>query len=91
MHSPDLLLTMIRAEYRELPGLRLTFAQACRLWNLTSAECEAAIETLLAEKFLRLTLDGTFAASGALDGLPRSPRKAVLRRKAPAARPNRVA
>src|SRR5256885_1886520 len=30
----------VRGEYREMPGLHLTCAQACRLWQLDAIECE---------------------------------------------------
>ena len=56
----DLLVARVRGEYREMPGLRLTFAQACRLWQLDTATCEVVIETLLKEKFLARTKDGAF-------------------------------
>ena len=61
MPSPD-LVARIRGEYREMPGLRLTFAQACRLWQVDAAECERVLQTLLKEQFLRRTPDGTFVA-----------------------------
>jgi hypothetical protein len=31
MPPSELLFARIRGEFREMPGLRLTFAQACRL------------------------------------------------------------
>jgi hypothetical protein len=34
-HIPLELLARIRAEYRDMPGLCLTAAQAARLWDLT--------------------------------------------------------
>jgi hypothetical protein len=37
----------IHAEYREMPGLKLTLAQASRLFNLESGRCAAALETLV--------------------------------------------
>jgi hypothetical protein len=30
----DSLLDRVRGEYREMPGLQLTIAQACRLWQI---------------------------------------------------------
>ena len=30
----EALVQRVRGEFREMPGLRLTFAQACRLWQL---------------------------------------------------------
>jgi hypothetical protein len=43
---------IIRAEYTEMPGLRLTFWQAQRLWNLSEERCERALNTLIATGFL---------------------------------------
>jgi hypothetical protein len=54
------LLRLIRAEYRELPGLRLTQRQAQRLWNLDSTTCEAALDQLEAARFLRRTSDDSY-------------------------------
>jgi hypothetical protein len=44
----DALLARIRGEYREMPGLRLTVAQACRLWQLDAPTCTAVIEARVA-------------------------------------------
>ena len=45
---PDAEVTahLIDAEFREMPGMRLTLAQIRRLWNLSQPECEAALEQL---------------------------------------------
>ncbi len=37
----------IQAEYREMPGLKLTLAQASRLFNLEPARCAMALATLV--------------------------------------------
>ena len=37
----------VRAEYREMPGLRLTLAQAARLFNLELGACERVLESLV--------------------------------------------
>jgi hypothetical protein len=47
------LLRVIQAEYREMPGLDLTRAQAQRLWGLDAHTCTAMFETLVAVRFLR--------------------------------------
>jgi hypothetical protein len=59
---PELLVARIRGEYREMPGLSLTLAQACRLWHMHARECEAVLETLVAEGFLGRTQSGSFIA-----------------------------
>jgi hypothetical protein len=48
-------LLMIQAEYRELPGLKLTKPQAQRLWGLDGYLCEALLDSLIASRFLRKT------------------------------------
>lgn len=42
-----------------MPGLRLTPAQATRLWGLEHDTCHAVIESLVAAAFLRWTPGGT--------------------------------
>ena len=37
---------LIDAEFREMPGMRLTQAQIRRLWNLSQRECDEALERL---------------------------------------------
>ena len=46
------LVARIRGEYSEMPGLRLTFAQACRLWQVDAPTCETLLEQLVSEAFL---------------------------------------
>ncbi len=53
-------LRRIRGEYLEMPGLRLTTAQAQRLWNLDRPTCERLLGTLVANRFLQKTRDGSF-------------------------------
>ncbi|HEX3644290.1 MAG TPA: hypothetical protein VHT95_01715 [Vicinamibacterales bacterium] len=48
----------IREEFREMPGLRLTPAQATRLWGMEHAECREVIDRLVAASFLRWTPSG---------------------------------
>jgi len=45
----DQLEARIRAEYYEMPGMRLTVAQAARLFNLEPARCARALDTLVAD------------------------------------------
>ncbi len=47
------LLERVRAEYREMPCLRLSKPQMQRLWQLDSHECDAVVDTLLASRVLR--------------------------------------
>jgi hypothetical protein len=48
-------LQLIRAEYLEIPGLRLTKPQIERLWGLDPVKAEALLEVLVDVKFLRRT------------------------------------
>jgi hypothetical protein len=57
------ILRRIQGEYNEMPGLRLTIAQAQRLWGLDRAECDAVVGALVDAKFLIRNRDGTFARS----------------------------
>ena len=52
----------IRSEFREMPGLKLTTAQACRLWNLNEAICSRVLDELTGEGFLFRTPSGAFIA-----------------------------
>ena len=58
-HSP--LLRRIRAEYLEMPGLRLTLEQAHRFCGVERALCKAVLDALVAEKFLCVKANGTYA------------------------------
>jgi hypothetical protein len=62
MSESDPLLVRIRGEFSEMPGLRLTLAQACRLWHLERAMCEGALQRLVAERYLYELHDGSFVA-----------------------------
>lgn len=58
-------LNLIRGEYHEIPGLHLTKLQVQRLWNLDASTCEAILEALETNKFLRRTRTGAYVkASG---------------------------
>ena len=61
------LLARIRSEYREMPGLRLTFAQACRLWGIDASTCEVVLNQLVQEAFLWKTPKSTYMATPATD------------------------
>ena len=57
--SFDVLLRRAQAEFREMPGLRLTPAQATRLWGLEHKMCTEVIQTLVADDYLRWTASGS--------------------------------
>jgi len=54
------VLQRIQGEYLEMPGLRLTPAQAQRLWGLDREVCQALLDALIDAKFLCRTRDGAF-------------------------------
>ena len=54
------VLRRVQGEYTEMPGLRLTTAQAQRLWGLDRAACDALLGALVDAKFLFQTRDGAF-------------------------------
>lgn len=60
MQTNDRHLARIRSEYREMPGLKLTAAQASRFWNLGPEESRAALETLVEARILWRTTDGHY-------------------------------
>ena len=55
------LVERIRAEYIEQPGLRLTEAQASRLWRLDEPTTRHALSELTGASFLKRTEDGRYA------------------------------
>ena len=56
----DEVLQRIQGEFVEMPGLRLTAAQAQRLWGLERDTCDALLGALVDAKFLSQTRDGAF-------------------------------
>jgi hypothetical protein len=58
--SADQLIERVKAEFFEMPGLKLTGAQAQRLWALDAASCSALLETLVTTNVLFKTRDGAF-------------------------------
>jgi hypothetical protein len=59
----DGILGRIQGEYIEMPGLRLTVAQAQRLWGLDRAACDAVLGALVDAKFLIRSRDGLYVRS----------------------------
>ena len=57
------VLRRVQGEYIEMPGLRLTPAQAQRLWGLDRVACDMLLGALVDAKFLLRTRDGAFVRS----------------------------
>ena len=73
------LITRIRGEYLEMPGLKLTLPQAQRLCGVERTVCKTVLDRLVEAKFLCVKPDGAYARL--VDGrdVPRpQPVKAVL-------------
>ncbi len=77
----DEVLQRIQGEYLEMPGLRLTPAQAQRLWGLERDVCDALLGALVDANFLTQTRDGAYVrvdgAHPAALGMRRGQRMAV--------------
>lgn len=54
------LLQRIEGEYREMPGMCVTAAQAQRLWGLDATTCSFVLTTLVERHVLRRTSRGTY-------------------------------
>jgi hypothetical protein len=50
----------VRGEFREMPGLTLTLAQAGRLWSLDAVTCADVLSQLVSTGFLCRRPDGAF-------------------------------
>ena len=56
----DDLLRRVQAEFLEMPGLRLTRAQARRLWALDDTLCDAVLSALVDARFLVESRNASF-------------------------------
>jgi hypothetical protein len=54
------LLVRAQSEYLEMPGLRLTEAQARRLWGLDGNTCHVVLVTLIERGFLKRAPNGHY-------------------------------
>ena len=62
--SPEHILDRLRAEFREMPDMRLTLEQVQRLCGIEPPLCERALQILVEAKFLRLGSDGAYVLFG---------------------------
>jgi len=60
LRATDDVLRRVQGEFLEMPGLRVTVAQARRLWGLDPASCDACLGALVEANFLFRTRDGAF-------------------------------
>jgi len=58
---PSALVARVRGEFLEMLGLRLTLAQAARLWGLSEAMTRALLHTLVEARFLVRHDNGSYS------------------------------
>jgi len=63
--SVSRLLHRVRGEFLEMPGLRLTPAQAARLWALDRGTSEQILDGLATAGFLLRTKEGAYLLASA--------------------------
>jgi hypothetical protein len=76
------IVPRIRAEYLEMPGLRLTLAQAQRLCGIERAVCQRVLDMLVDANFLCRKSDGAYARVTDGRDCSQSPSETVVRRDA---------
>ena len=59
--SKDEMLRRIHGDYLEMPDLRLSRAQAQRVWELDERTCTDLLESLTKDGLLERSHDGTYA------------------------------
>ena len=62
--SHEQILNRLRAEFREMPGMKLKLEQVQRLCGIEPPLCKRALQTLVEAKFLRLGSDGAYVLFG---------------------------
>ena len=73
------VLDRIRAEYLEMPGMKLTPAQLQRLCGIEQTMCTLALESLVKAHFLTLKSDGTYVRLTEGRSPPPRPAKAATK------------
>jgi len=68
----------VRGEFREMPGLSLTLAQAGRLWSLDLGTCSEVLSQLVECGFLSQRADGAFCRASDLAARPLRMAKAAI-------------
>ncbi len=59
--------TIISGEFNEMPGMRLTLSQVCRLWTLTRSEAEVVLRSLINRGVLAVDDGGRVCRTQDLD------------------------
>jgi hypothetical protein len=76
MRTIEDVINHLRAEYLEMPGLRLRAEQVQRLCGIEQTMCQMVLDSLVDEKFLDAKPDGHYARL--TDGHHRHPAKAII-------------
>ena len=66
----DDLPVRILCEFDDQPGLRLTFAQIRRLWDVPEVECREALAYLVRHELLRRETNGQYCLAGMTERTP---------------------
>ena len=78
-------LNRLRNEFLEMPGLRVTASQVQRLCGVDAVRCAAALDQLVATKFLSQDTDGRYVRfTGDPRVQPRAAKAALRRDRRPA-------
>jgi hypothetical protein len=59
---------LVRADYDEMPGLRLTLKQGQRLWSIDAVTCQELLDSLIETRYLVLTPEGMYCRADCIDG-----------------------
>jgi hypothetical protein len=59
----DALMTRIKSEFNESPGMCLTLRQGARLWGIAPEEAARIVDLLVSQEFLRWTRNGEVVRS----------------------------
>ena len=66
----SMIAERVRGEYREMPGLALTLAQAGRLWSLDAETCADVLTNLVESGYLTQRNDGAYCRTSDVAGRP---------------------
>jgi hypothetical protein len=66
--ATEQIIDAIRDEFNEMPGMRLTHDQFCRLWHLERQEAERVISSLTASGFLRRDSNDRYGRTAMVSG-----------------------
>lgn len=92
MPASENLLNRIRGEYLEMPGLRLTPAQAARLWAVDLDRVRVLLSGLVDAGFLMQAGEGQYARRGDSDDVAwRFRRSSNVRTRTETVRPGKTA